>query len=391
MTVLRAPPQADEVVAIDGARRIPADDWNRLGRRGFHLHAWCTVAERCGWQGRHVAVSGAEGLRAIVPAYLVAGGVAHDLHDRWLGPLRGAAAHAGLGLRPVLSVQAPFAQCSEPMTGGEALRDDTIDRVLAALEMAGERAGARAIVWPFVDAAREDLIAAARERGYAVVYAGAAAWLPVRWGSFEDYLDSRSKNVRRTVRADLRALAAACVRTEVVRDFGDAAAEMDRLYRDAFLRRNGRPAPTPDDLFARLAAAGPPAPEREAQLAWQGERLVGMSLNLRGADVLDGGLAAFTADHAGGPVYYHDLCYQPLRRAMAHGVGAIELGASALYAKVLRGATLRRRVALVRGRSRVIHQALAGLGTVVARRVEAKERRSLGALWRPAMDAGEER
>lgn len=392
MTVLCArPPVADEVVAIDGARRIPADDWDRLARRGFHLHGWCSAAERCGWQGRHVVVSGAEGLRAIVPSYLVAGGVAHDLHDRWLGPLRGPAARTGLGLRPVLSVQAPFAQCSEPMTGGEALPAVTLDRVFAALEAAGERAGARAVVWPFVDAARGDLIAAARERGYAVVYAGASAWLPVRWATFEEYLGSRSKSVRRTVRADLRALAAACVRTEAVSDFGGAAGDMDRLYRDAFLRRNGRPAPTPDDLFARLAAAVPPVPERVAQLAWQGDRLVGMSVNLRGAEVLDGALAAFAADHAGGPVYYHDLCYQPLRLAFAHGIGAIDLGASALYAKVLRGAVLRRRVALVRGRSRVAHKALAALGAVVARRVEAKERRALGALWHPAIAAGEER
>jgi predicted N-acyltransferase len=277
------------------------------------------------------------------------------------------------------------------MTGGEGLPAGTLDRVFAALEGAGDRGGARAVVWPFVDAARGDLIAAARERGYAVVYSGAAAWLPVRWATFEEYLGSRSKSVRRTVRADLRALAAASVRTEAVSDFGGAAGDMDRLYRDAFLRRNGRPAPTPDDLFTRLATAAPAGRERVAQLAWQGDRLVGMSLNLLGADVLDGALAAFAADHAGGPVYYDDLCYHPLRLAFAHGIAALDMGASALYAKVLRGAVVRRRVTLVRGRSRGVHAALAALGAVIARRVESKERQALGALWRPAIAAGEER
>ena len=56
---------------------------------------------------------------------------------------------------------------------------------------------------------------------------------------------------------------------------------------------------------------------------------------------------------------------------------------SALYPKVLRGARLRRRVALVRGSSPAVHQALAALGKAVAWRQEAKERRMLGALWGP--------
>jgi hypothetical protein len=54
---------------------------------------------------------------------------------------------------------------------------------------------------------------------------------------------------------------------------------------------------------------------------------------------------------------------------------------SALYPKVLRGARLRRRVALVRGSGPALHQVLAALGAAVARRQEAKERRMLGALW----------
>jgi hypothetical protein len=164
---------------------------------------------------------------------------------------------------------------------------------------------------------------------------------------------------------------------------------MDALYRDAFRRRNGRAAPGPVDLLTQLAADVYPG--RIAQLAWHRGRLSGMSLNLWTPELMDGTFAAFSAEQAGGPVYYHDLCYEPVRRACREGVAAIELGASALYAKVLRGARLHRRITLIRGASPAVHAALRVLGVLVAKRVEAKERHALGALWGPdvfALDSG---
>jgi len=375
------PTGAEEPVLLGGATDLPARAWDRLARRGFHLHAWFAAAERCGWRARHIAVRDPAGVRAVVPAYLIGVGTAHDLHDRWLGPLRDLATLTGLGLRPILSVQSPFAQISEPLGEPGALPDHLLHQVFAMLEREAERAGAKAVAWPYVDAARGDLIGMARERGYAVLYAGATAWLPVRWASFDEYLASRSKNVRRTIRSDLRALADARLRTGLVADFRREAAAMDRLYRDAFHRRNGRAAPTPADLFERLAVPG--WPRRLAHLTWDGDRLVGTSLNVWTPEVLDGTFAAFTPDHRGGPVYYNDVCYEPVRLACANGIAAVDLGASALYAKVLRGAVLRRRMVLVRGTSPALHRALRALGRLAASRTQAKERRALGALWGP--------
>ena len=122
-----------------------------------------------------------------------------------------------------------------------------------------------------------------------------------------------------------------------------------------------------------------------AQLTWSGERLVGCSVNLAVAGVLEGTFAAFAAGHEGGPAYLHDLIYQPLQFACRHGISAIDLGSSALYPKVLRGARLRRRMVLVKGNGRLMHRVLRRLGRTMARRQEEKERRMLGALWSPAV------
>ena len=115
-----------------------------------------------------------------------------------------------------------------------------------------------------------------------------------------------------------------------------------------------------------------------------------MSLNVWTPDVLDGTFAAFAPAYRGGPAYYNDLCYAMVRLACAEGVAAIDLGASALHAKVLRGAVLRRRMTLIRGTTPGRHRALCVLGGLVARRVEAKERRALGQLWGPRCFAEEE-
>jgi hypothetical protein len=118
---------------------------------------------------------------------------------------------------------------------------------------------------------------------------------------------------------------------------------------------------------------------------------VGCSINLAAAGVLEGTFAAFAAGHEGGPAYLHDLVYQPIQFAIRERIRAIDLGSSALYPKVLRGARLRRRMVLVRGSGRLMHRVLRRLGRTMARRQEEKERRMLGALWSPACyDDGED-
>ena len=371
----------DELIVLGGADRLQAEEWNRLARRGFHLHQWFTAAERSGWNPRHLAVRGPAGLKTIIPAYLVGPGTPHDLHHRWLGPLRNVAAYAGIRLQPVLSVQAPFAQISEALGNSSALSNAILHEIFYALEQTAEREGAKAVAWPFVDTHCDRLIDVARARGYAVLYSGATATMRVRWSSFDDYVASRSKNVRRTILADIASIGAAGLRTTLASDFDRDASHMDRLYRDAFRLRHGGESPVAPHLFQQLGRRQ--TPEIFAHLAWHGDRLVVTSLNLFTPERLDGTFAAFSPEHRTSGVFYNDLCYEPLRVAIREGISSIDLGLNALYAKVLRGAVLQRRMILIRGTTPRRHRMLSMLGRLVASRTQEHERKALGPLWGP--------
>jgi len=382
----REPAAQPRVEMLRGAGDVAAAEWDDLSRRGFHLHAWFLAAEKCGWEARHVAVRGAGGLDAIVPAYLTGAHNLNNLHDRWLGPL--SRVTPGVALRPVISVQSPFALVPDPLGDPAALPPAILHRVLERLEARAEADGAKAVAWPSVDEDNATLLHVARERGYAVLYAGASARIQIQWASFEDYVAGRSKSVRRTIKADLEAARSAGLRTSVVSDFRAAAPEMTALYRQAFRRRNSREAPVPKEFFEELSRH--PTDRIRAQLTWSGERLVGTSVNLNTRQLLEGTFGAFAPEHRAGPAYFNDLFYEPIRLACREGIGAIDLGATALYAKALRGATLRRRVILIRGTTRSRHAVIRAIGELVARRTEWKERRALGPLWAPHLSAGSE-
>lgn len=370
----------------EGADQFEPAAWNGLARRGFHLHAWYVAAERSGWRARHVAVRGPEGLRGIVPAYLTGAESLHDLHDRWLGPVRDLARAGGIELRPIISVQAPFGLVSEPLGNPDLWSAAVLHRVFELLEAMALADRAKAVVWPCVEAGSAQVLQVAEERGYSALYAGSGARLAVPWAGFDDYVATRSKNVRRTVRADLRALGRAGLRVTLESDFRSAVPAMHALYQDAFRGRNGgRPAAVPKLFFERLSQS--PSERIRAQLTWQDDTLVGTSLNLMTPELLEGTFVALSPEHRGGPAYYNDLCYEPIRLACREGIAAIDLGATALYPKVLRGALLRRRLVLIRGTTPARHRLLSALGRLVARRTESKERQALGSLWGPHLFA----
>jgi predicted N-acyltransferase len=364
---------------LDGAAELPAGQWDRLARRGFHLHCLFVAAEAGGsLRAHHLLARDDEGCRALFPAYLQESALHGDLHDRWLGPLASLAARAGLSLRPTLAVTPPLVTASDPLGDPAALDEQALESVFDLLEQRARAERARAIVWPALGPGHETLVRHALRRGYLAFYAGCRAILQVGWTSFEEYIASRTKNVRKTIRADLRLLREAGTSWTRTCDFAAEAEEMERLYRDFFLRRNGRPAELAEGFFARLASARHPGVT--AQAGRQGRRLMTVSLNFTTRSMLDGSFGGYAEGVPGGAVYVNDAIYQPILVTAGSTVTALDLGPAALYAKVVRGAVLRPQMTLALGLTRTTGLALRALGPASAARTHAKERSALGGL-----------
>jgi predicted N-acyltransferase len=235
------------------------------------------------------------------------------------------------------------------------------------------------VAWPFVDTGCDRILDVARDRGYAVLYSDATAKMRVRWSSFEEYVATRSRSIRRTILADIASIGAAGLRTTVTSDFEADASRMDRLYREAFRRRNRWDSTLAPHFFQQLGRH--PSQNVWAHLTWHGDRLVSTSLNLMTAERLDGTLPGFAPEHRNDGVFFNDLCYEPLRAAIREGVSFVDLGPTCLYPKVLRGAVLQRRMLLIRGTTPRRHRALSLMGRLVAQRTQRQEPRSLGRLW----------
>jgi predicted N-acyltransferase len=366
---------AVSVSLIGGAAAVEPRAWNRLATRGHHLHRWFMAAEAGAVQPRHLGVGDGRGLRAIVPAYLERGGLHGDLHDRWFGPASKALAALGLRLRPTLAVVLPFGTASEPLGDLAALPDAAIDAVFHALEQQACADGARAVVWPFVAEDQQHVLRIAARRGYARAFAGLTARLEVEWHSFDEYLTSRSRNVRRTIRREIRALSEAGIEMRATHDFRSIAPAIDSLYRDGYQRRNGRLPVLDREFFPRLAELADDS--LWVQAAWQGGVLVGASVNMVAGGRVDGGLAAFGPGGAQSALFAADLVYEPLRIAFARDYGALELGPTALQAKTLRGATMKARFALVRGMGRGVRAAVVPLAAATDAWTRHKERKAL--------------
>jgi hypothetical protein len=160
-------------------------------------------------------------------------------------------------------------------------------------------------------------------------------------------------------------------------EFGGCIPQMERLWCSCYRRRHGRESSISGFLGAIV---GPADSSISAQLTWKDDRLMATSVGLVGRDRVDVALTAFDAEAQYGPLYFNNLMYLPIQLACAAGVAELDLGPTALYPKVLRGAALRRRTTLIRGTTPGCHQLLRAIGELAGRRQLWKERRALGAL-----------
>jgi predicted N-acyltransferase len=231
----------------------------------------------------------------------------------------------------------------------------------------------KAIVWPFVDASATAIREAARLRGYRESFANSEAVIDVDWSSPEEYITSRSKNVRRTLRNELAWIHDQGIHVTWETDLRPHAGALDAFYRASYVARNGRVASLAPDFFGELAKHR--AKGVRVQCAWRGQTLLEMAVALDGGGALDLCLSAQSDETRNGLLYQHCLCYDPVRVAIADGLTRIHLGPSALYPKVLRGARLSTRVTLVRGLTPAARAAVRVLAPLTNSRNRAKHKR----------------
>jgi predicted N-acyltransferase len=376
MSSVALSPRAYALRMIGGARYIARADWDALARRGYHRHAWFVTAEKCGAEPRHVGVYDGATLVAVIPAYIERETLHGDLHARWYGPARRLASVMGGGLRPSLAIGAPMSTGSDPLGADSVLTEDVVEHALQLLEEEARAEGAKAIVWPFIGEDASAIRAVARRRGYHESFANSEAVLDVAWSSPEEYLASRSKNVRRTLRNELAWVHDQGIRVSWESELRAHADTFDALYRASYVSRNSRVASLAPQFFAELASQQ--SPGVRVQCAWHGSTLLEMAVALDAGGALDLCLSAQSEETRNGLLYQHCLCYDPVRAAIAGGLTRIHLGPSALYPKVIRGARLRSRFTLVRGMTPAARAALSVLSPVTDVRNRAKQRRLLG-------------
>ena len=379
MSSTAAPRPTTLVRVLHSASAVPREQWDALARRGYHRHAWFVAAEACGAEARHIGVFDKQKtLVALIPAYIERETLHGDLHARWYGPAHRIAAALGASLRPSLAIGAPMSTGSDPLGSDAVLTDTLIEHALTLLEAEARDERLKAVVWPFVGEDAGTIREVARRLGYLESFANSEAVVDVEWSSPEEYLASRSKNVRRTLRNELAWIHDQGIRVSWETDLRAHADTFDALYRASYVARNRRVAELAPNFFSELAAQR--SNGVRVQCAWKGATLLEMAVALDGGGALDLCLSAQSGETRNGLLYQHCLCYDPIRVAIADKLNRIHLGPSALYPKILRGARLEARYTLVRGLTSAARAALAVLSPATNARNRAKQRKLVGTL-----------
>lgn len=267
---------------------------------------------------------------------------------------------------------------SDPLGARSVLTEDIIDDAMEIFENEARAERVKAIVWPFIGEDAAPIRAAAHRRGYRESFANSEAVVDVEWSSAEEYVGSRSKNVRRTLRNELAWVHDQGIRVSWETDFHALAEAFDAHYRASYVTRNERLAALASNFFAELAAQQ--SAGVRVQCAWRGTTLLEMAVALDAGGELDLCLSAQSDEMRNGLLYQHLLCYDPVRVAIADNISRIHLGPSALYPKVVRGARLQARLTLVRGMTPAARAALRVLAPLTDARNRAKQRRVLRTL-----------
>lgn len=324
---------------------VPGARWATLdGPATFYLdHGWMTaMGSTVGERTRVVLVAGAGGrLLAGFPVHLQSA-ASYGRYDPWSVLFGDERVTAAAGLDPVLTSVAPgFVAGVRWAAGlGDAEAAAAADDGLAAMEALAADEGAPATAFLYVPEGEDPVLEQALDRrGYAAGVVGADCRLAVPWADFDEYLATRTRTRRSSVRAEVRRFREAGLAVEAA---GVEALTDDLAPLHAEWRARHGPGVDVEALRRQYDAV-----RRHAGAAMR------MFVARRGGETLafaqfyehDGVLYSRAAGFRyaaldGAFAYFNVIFYEPLRWAMANGVGEIRYSMESSDAKVGRGCHL---------------------------------------------------
>lgn len=329
--------------------RFGSQRWNTLARSQSLFSQWEWLEAYQQQSGRPQSAIILDEAIGPEAAILCAGSTAGDRYDlsRLFGPdlgvadgepqliLGGTSGYRGGVLLP----PTPSRRLAAALAIGAAVEEVAREQAVAGWGML------------YLDRATAAELAVHLDHGVARLLQAPGAVVDVEWESFDEYVATRPKSRRTNIVRDLRRTTEAGVAVTVETPRPSLIAEAAPLL-SALQRRHGHPS-TPDGAGRYLTSFSSGPLERHA--VFFVARLRGQVIAFAFAIAFDGTLyvrsAGFDDALARQTAAYFTTCYyEPIRYAVANGLHTIDLGPSAYEAKLLRGARLAPRWALVQAR-----------------------------------------
>ncbi|HSR25113.1 MAG TPA: GNAT family N-acetyltransferase [Candidatus Eisenbacteria bacterium] len=266
-----------------------------------------------------------------------------------LQALAGCLDRSAGGLYPAVTVVAPgfvSGVCESPALG-QAGADAAAATLLDGLEREARSraAGAAAFLYlPEEPGCRVGRLAAGR--GYRSAVVAARCVLEVAWPTFEDYLRSRTKTRRKSIRAEVdRFRAQFAVEVTGAEGLTDELVPLHARWR----AKHGRPVPEAELSRQYASIRERLGPAVRVFIARREDRPAAFAQFYEHRGTLYSRAIGFDYDSVEGRfAYFNLLFYEPLRHAMAHGLRALDYSFESYEAKVGRGCALQHLLVLLK-------------------------------------------
>jgi predicted N-acyltransferase len=349
----------------DDLRDLPREAWDRLRHPTFYLtYDWLVARSlTIGGAPRFVLVrDGGERPLLALPCYVVSSASyqaydpvalllragdqqvrrAADLADlQAIRRLGAALEQAHRDLLPAVVVAAPGRSggisYAEDVTGAQAV--GPVGTAVAVVEGMAAETGAPLVAWLYLAEGRDPVLhRLLTARGYLPVVMDAENYLPIRWKSFEEYLQHFKSHYRKTIRREVSRFACAGIEVELAAAdaLGLELARLEVQWRAKY----GRWLPVGDivrqhDLIKETV--GTPV---RVFVARQGGRAIGFTVFFEFDGAWYSRFGGF--DYGVGKlyVYYNLLFYAPVAEAIRRGITSIRYSTGAHDTKRSRGCLL---------------------------------------------------